>query len=40
MADLLEKEERDRESDDQEIIDLLNEICIKMYHKIAQADEV
>jgi len=39
ISDMLEKEERDREADDQDIIDMLNDICIKMYHKIATADE-
>jgi len=37
---MLEKEERDREADDQDIIDMLNDVCIKMYRKIAAtADE-
>jgi translation elongation factor EF-1beta len=31
IADMLEREEKDRQSDDQEIIDMLNEICMKMY---------
>ena len=39
VSDILEKEERDRENDDQDIIDMLNDICIKMYNKIAAADE-
>lgn len=39
VADMLEREERDRENDDQQIIDMLNDICLKMYNKIAKADE-
>jgi signal recognition particle receptor subunit beta len=35
IADMVEREERERHSDDQEIINMLNEICIKMYHKIS-----
>jgi hypothetical protein len=35
VADMVEREERDRHNDDQQIIDMLNHICIKIYSKIA-----
>ncbi len=35
ISEMVEREERDRENDDQQIIDMLNEICMKMYEKLA-----
>eukprot|EP00347_Sterkiella_histriomuscorum_P006836 403351248 len=39
IQELLDQEEDERKQDDQEIVDMLNEICIKMYKRIQDQNQ-
>jgi len=38
LAERLTAEQKERKADDQELINLLNEVCLKMYHKFQKEE--